>query len=36
MPNNLAKHFIEENDNDVKSGNAGSSTILILSIKEVS
>lgn len=35
MPNNLAKHFIEENDNDVKSGNAGSSTIFILSIKEV-
>jgi hypothetical protein len=34
MPNNIAKHHIEQNDIDVKSGRAGTSTIVILKIKE--
>ncbi len=34
MPNNIAKHHIEQNDIDVKAGRAGTSTIVILNIKE--
>jgi hypothetical protein len=34
ISNNSAKHYVEENDSDVKAGRAGSSTILILEIKE--
>jgi len=33
MSSSIAKHYVEENDSDVKAGRAGTSTILILKIK---
>jgi hypothetical protein len=34
IPSSLVKHYIEKNDADVKAGRAGTSTIVVISVKE--
>jgi hypothetical protein len=34
IPSSLVKHYIEKNDADVKAGRAGTSTIVVISVKQ--
>lgn len=35
LPSNIAKHYVQEQDKDVKSGRAGTSTIVVMEIKMI-